>query len=273
MNYYYEQPQYNFGLNRHFTQAVKYLIIANGIIFFLQMLLGDSLIIRFGLLPRLIYTKFYIWQLVSYMFLHGDFIHILLNMFILWMFGCEIERNLGYKNFLIYYFTCGIGAGIFHVLIFPNSITPVIGASGAIYGLLAAFAMMFPDRPIMLFPFFITLKAKNWVLIFVGISLLFGLVGLTGRQDGIAHFVHLGGALIGFLFLKYGWRLDKIGNYFKKKTDEKKLISLAKKRRKLQELRNEVDSILDKINEHGYENLTEKEKKKLKEASNLFSKE
>ena len=89
----------------------------------------------------------------------------------------------------------------FHIIIYSNSLTPVIGASGAIYGILAAFAIQFPDRPIMLFPFFITLKAKHWVLIFLGITILFG---ISGAQNGTAHFAHLGGMIVGFIYLKFG---------------------------------------------------------------------
>lgn len=267
---YYEQPRYRIGFGGHITDAVKYLIIANAVVFVIQQLFFREIILWFGLIPKGIYTKFYIWQLITYMFLHGGFLHIFLNMFILWMFGCEIERNWGFKEFMKYFFVCGLGGGLFHVIIFPNSLTPVIGASGAIYGILAAFAILFPDRPIMLFPFFITLKAKHWVLIFVGIALLFG---ISGKQDGTAHFVHLGGALVGFIYLKFGWKINILGEYFKKKKNERKLLLLAKKKKKLQQLRNEVDSILDKINEVGYENLTEKEKKILKEASDIFSKE
>ena len=269
--YYYQQPRYRLGFNGgNITRAVKYLLIANGMVFFIQMLFYSEFISWFGLFPQEIYKKFYIWQLFSYMFLHGDFVHILLNMFILWMFGCEVERYWGFTDFLKYYFICGVGAGLFHVILHPGSLTPVIGASGAIYGILAAFAIFFPNRRIMMFPFFITLKAKHWVLIFLAINLLFG---IAGRPDGIAHFAHLGGMLVGFIYLKYGQKISNIGEYITSKNEERKLFSLNQKKRKLQKLRNDVDAILDKINEVGYENLTDDEKKTLKQASDLFSRE
>ena len=269
--HYYEQPRYRVGFGGgNISEAVKYLIIANAVIFLLQQLFHTQLISWFGLIPGEIYTRFYVWQLITYMFLHGDFLHILLNMFILWMFGCEVERHWGSKEFTKYFLICGIGGGLFHVLLHANSYTPVIGASGAIYGILAAFALIFPDRPIMLFPFFITLKAKHWVLIWLGITLLFGIIG---KQNGVAHFAHLGGMIVGFIYLKFGWKFNLFGDYIKKKNSERKFMSLVKKNRKLQDIRDEVDAILDKINEVGYENLTEKEKNTLKEASDLFSKE
>lgn len=268
---YYEQPRYRFGFGGgYITEAVKYLIIVNTAIFIIQQLFHTQIISWFGLIPREIYTRLYLWELVTYMFLHGDFLHILLNMFILWMIGCEVERYWGFNNFMKYFFICGVGGGLFHVILYYESSTPVIGASGAVYGVLAAFAILFPNRPIMLFPFPIILKAKHWVLIFVGISVLFGILG---GHNGIAHFVHLGGAIVGFIYLKFGKNINVFGEFVKKKNTERKLLSLAKKRRKIQQLRNEVDTILDKINEVGYENLTDRERKILKEASDFFSKE
>lgn len=268
---YYEQPRYRFGFGGgNITEAVKYLIVANAAIFIIQQLFHNQIISWFGLIPREIYTKFYLWELVSYMFLHGDILHIIFNMFILWMFGCEVERYWGFRDFMKYFFICGIGGGLFHVILHASSIIPVIGASGAVYGILAAFAVLFPDRPIMFFPFPIVIKAKYLVLIFIGISLLFG---IWGSQNRIAHFAHLGGMIVGFIYLKFGRNINVLGEFIKKKNTERKMLFLAKKRRKLQQLRNEVDAILDKINEVGYENLTEKEKKTLKEASDLFSKE
>ncbi|MBD3289702.1 rhomboid family intramembrane serine protease [candidate division KSB1 bacterium] len=269
--YYYEQTRPSFGFGgRNITTVVKYLLIANAAVYLLQQLMPRLLIGWFALFPNLVLKKFFIWQLFTYMFLHGDFLHILLNMFILWMFGCEVERYWGNREFLKYYVICGIGGALFHIIFHSGSMTPVIGASGAIYGILAAFAMFFPDRPIMLFPFFITLKAKHWVLIFLAITLLFG---FTGAQDGIAHFAHLGGMVVGFVYIRYRRKFFDLNEFIKDKKEQRRMMTLAKKRRKLQELRDEVDSILDKINEVGYENLTDDEKKILKNASDYFSKE
>ncbi len=270
-DYSFDRPQYQVGFGGGaITKAVKYLLIANGIMYFLRELFPNEIIGWLGLFPYNIVHSFFIWQFVTYMFLHGDFLHILLNMFILWMFGCEVERRLGFSEFLTYYFICGIGGGLFHVIINPSSMTPVVGASGAIYGLLAAFAILFPNRRIMMFPFFISLKAKYWVMIFLGITVLFG---LFSRGGNVAHFAHLGGMIIGFAYFKFRHHLDFGSDLIRRKFQERKLMTLARKRRRTQELREQVDAILDKINEQGYDALSEHEKRTLKEASDLFSKE
>ncbi len=272
---YYQPRQIRFGFGSgHITPAVRFIIFANGIIYLLQKIIGktfeDWTIYWFGLHSDFILKKFYIWQFFSYMFLHGDFLHILLNMFILWMFGCEVERNWGKKEFLKYYFICGIGAGFFHLLFNMSSFIPVVGASGAIFGILIAFAMLFPDRLVILFPFPIALKAKYWAIIFAGLELLFG---LSFRDSGVAHFAHLGGMIVGFVYLKFGWKITLSGQSFvKRKKMEWELQQMIKKRQRIVRLRQEVDFILDKINEVGYENLTSKEKRTLKEASDsLFN--
>lgn len=272
---YYQPRQIRFGFGGgYITPAVRYIIFANGIIFLLQNIFGKTLedwtIYWFGLHSDFIFKKFYIWQFFTYMFLHGDFIHILLNMFILWMFGCEVERSWGKKEFLKYYFICGIGAGFFHLIFNISSSIPVVGASGAIFGILIAFAMLFPDRLIILFPFPIALKAKYWAIIFAGLELL---LGLSFKDSGVAHFAHLGGMIIGFVYLKFGWKITLFSQSFvKRKKMERELQHTIRKRQRIVRLREEVDLILDKINEVGIENLTPKEKRTLKEASNsLFN--
>lgn len=264
MNY-YQRGQIRFGWgDGYFTPAVRYLMFANGIIFLLQSLFGKTLINWFGLSPVLVFKKLYVWQFFTYMFLHGDFFHILLNMFILWMIGSEVERHWGEREFLKYYFLCGVGAGFFHLLFNTSSPIPVVGASGAIYGILIAYAMLFPDRLVILFPFPIPIKAKYLAIILAMLELIFGFLG----QSGIAHFAHLGGMIVGFVFLKFGWKLSLFGRDFIKQ--KKKSLEFQRKIRKTQRhlrLRAEVDSILDKINEVGIENLTPKEKRLLEEAS------
>ena len=272
---YYQPRQIRFGFGSgYITPAVRFIIFVNGIIYLFQKIIGktfeDWTIYWFGLHSDLILKKFYIWQFFSYMFLHGGFLHILLNMFILWMFGCEVERSWGKREFFKYYFICGIGAGFFHLLFNMSSHIPVVGASGAIFGVLIAFAMLFPDRLVILFPFPIALKAKYWAIIFAGLELIFG---LSFRDSGVAHFAHLGGMLVGFIYLKFGWKMSLSGHGFvKRKKMEWELHQMIKKRQQIVRLRQEVDFILDKINEVGYENLTSKEKRTLKEASDsLFN--
>jgi membrane associated rhomboid family serine protease len=153
----------------------------------------------FSLIPLAVTAGFQVWRLVTYMFLHAPTpLHILFNMFILWMFGPEVERVLGRRRFVVYYFITGIGAGLCSYAINPWSINPVEGASGAMYGLLLAFALFFPNRELLLF-FVIPIKAKYLV---VGLAVMELLFSLSSSSDGIAHAAHLGGLLFGLAYLK-----------------------------------------------------------------------
>lgn len=147
------------------------------------------------------------WQPITYMFMHADFMHILCNMYTFVMFGSIVERAVGSKRFLGFYLITGLGAVALHLVVmylfFPaQADTPMVGASGAIYGILVAFAMLYPQaRLTLIFPP-ITLTAKWWVSIFVALEVF---LGVTETGMGIAHFAHLGGALIGFILILY-WR-------------------------------------------------------------------
>ncbi len=266
---YYERS-YRIGFGGGLTQIVKYLLIINIAVFVFQKISPQDIVVQwFGLSPRLAIFKFHIWQFFTYMFLHGSVMHIFFNMLFLWMFGCEVERTLGSKEFLKLYFICGVGAGILH-LIFSFDST-VLGASGAIYGVMVAFAVLFPERVITLLLFFflpIQLKAKYLVMIFVGISLL-----SLGSNDGVAHFAHLGGAAIGFLYLKLDWRLDFLGNLIRQRRGSRQAVTKLKRNQAMHEIRERVDEILDKINEVGYDQLSEEEKRILQEASQKYSQE
>ena len=266
----YNERSYRIGFGGSLTQIVKYLLIINIAVFVIQRISPQDILVQwFGLSPQLAIFKFHIWQFFTYMFLHGGVMHIFFNMLFLWMFGCEVERTLGSKEFLKLYFTCGIGAGILH-LIFSFDAT-VLGASGAIYGVMVAFAILFPERVITLLLFFvlpIQLKAKYLVMIFVGISLL-----SLGSNDGVAHFAHLGGAAIGFLYLKLDWRLDFLGNLIRQRRESGQAVTKLKRNQAMHEIRERVDEILDKINEVGYDKLSEEEKRILQEASQKYSQE
>lgn len=186
------------------TFAVKWIIIAN-VVMFVATVLDHRLIGWLGLTPELVIERGYIWQLATYMFLHGGIFHILFNMLALWMFGAELERIWGTRQFLKFYFVTGIGAGaltvVFSTLPFgfaqqvQHSI--VIGASGAIYGLLLAYALYFPDRPIYMY-FVFPIPAKIFVAI-MGAIAFFSSLSETG---GTANATHLGGLIVGYLFLK-----------------------------------------------------------------------
>lgn len=164
-----------------------------------------------SLIPAAVTGGFQVWRLATYMFLHGPSpMHILFNMFVLWMFGPEVERVLGRRGFVSYYFFTGIGAGLCSYAIHPWSEIPVVGASGAMYGLLLAFGLFFPDRELLLF-FVLPIKAKYLIVIAVVAELVFS---VSGAQDGIAHVAHLGGLAFGYAYLKRRTLLPDVKYYW-----------------------------------------------------------
>ena len=189
-----------------FPKGVKWLLISNTAIFILGFFAGlaqmDRPLAYLALSPVAVVKDFFIWQLATYLFLHGGFGHILWNMLALWMFGADIERVWGTRRFLQFYFFCGIGAGICVVLanyLLPwgNPAIPTIGSSGAIFGILMAYAMLYPDRTI-LWGFLIPIQVKYFVLIIGVISFM-----MSFRvNSGVSEFAHLGGLLFGYLFMK-----------------------------------------------------------------------
>lgn len=186
------------------SPALKALVGANVATFVVTSLV-PSLVPRLGLVPLLVLHEFSIWQLVTYMFLHGGVFHIVFNMLALWMFGVELERIWGTRYFLKFYFVTGVGAGVLTVLfsLLPFEFAEhvqrsiVIGASGAIYGLLLAYGLYFPDRPIYMY-FVFPIPAKIFVAIMGAIAFLSSL----GDSGGVASATHLGGLLVAYLFLK-----------------------------------------------------------------------
>jgi membrane associated rhomboid family serine protease len=189
--------------------AVKWLLIINCSVFVLYFFAAASgqeyLFMYFGLWPHMVLSKGWIWQLVTYLFLHDPhgFTHILVNMLILWMIGADLERDWGSRRFLRYYFICGVGAGfcVLLVNIFTGQLnTFTIGASGAIYGLLLAYGVLYPNR-IVLFFFLFPLKSKYLVLIYGAIEFMSSIASTGG---GISHIAHLGGMIVGYLYLKRG---------------------------------------------------------------------
>jgi len=213
-----------YGSRIQTPDATKNLVLINIIVYVATVLGGDFMYNLFALYYPA--SKFFhFWQPVTHLFMHGGFMHIFFNMYALWIFGSVVERMIGTKKFLIFYFVCGLGAAALHEGVnfleaqnLLNQIadgsqqamtqyarlkaTPTVGASGAIYGVLIAYAMLFPQsRLTLIFPP-VSLKASTWVLIFVGIELITGIAGTT---DGVAHFAHLGGMLVGWLLVSY-WR-------------------------------------------------------------------
>ncbi len=184
------------------SPGVKTILIATVGVFVFQLLSGFLAQARidrlFGLVPYDVTHHLFLWQGVTYLFLHGGFFHILFNMLALWMFGTELEWLWGTKRFVRFYFVTGIGAALCSVLVTPNSTIPIIGASGAIYGLLAAYGLLFPERVLLLY-LVIPIKAKYFVLILGAIAFW---SSLTAGGSGVAHVAHLGGMIFGWLYLR-----------------------------------------------------------------------
>jgi len=184
-----------------FPPGVKHLLIINGLFAFAQTTpLVSPVLDTYLILYPMSSGLFYPWQLVSYMFLHGGFGHLFFNLFALWMFGQQIEHVWGTRRFVSYYLLSGVGAAFIHLLV---SGSPVIGASGGVFGILLAYGMMFPNRRILLLIPPVPIPAKFFVAGYGALELL---NGLSASYSGVAHFAHLGGMVAGFLLIRY-WRL------------------------------------------------------------------
>ena len=294
-------PSYRpFGGFSVFPPVIKNLLIINVAVFFIQMIANNLMLggqplwyvlnMWFALNPISEGFNFQIWQLITYQFMHGGFSHILFNMFALWMFGMEIENIWGSKKFLIYYLVCGVAAGLAQLFISPLYSSPAvtIGASGAIFGVMIAFAMLFPDRHIFLY-FLIPIRAKY----LIGFLFILEIFWIGDAGSNVAHLAHLGGALAGFLFIMFDKSIDvplkrmlNISGYQRGNTFNNPFSGLSDKFKKRSQniedanyydinhkkegediTQAEIDAILDKISQSGYQNLSEREKKILFEAS------
>ena len=312
----------------------KNLLIINILIYIAQFIMFPqrpdlSAVANWGKLHFFLASDFHLYQFVSYLFLHADFMHLLSNMFGLWMFGCVIENVWGPKKFLFYYITCGIGAGFCQELVqyiqyisdsylaampletiiqvnnngsivertIAESLNSwgTIGASGAIYAIILAFGMTFPNERLFIIPIPFPIKAKWFVLGYAAIEFYMS-IQTTG--DGIAHTAHLGGMLFGFLMIRYWNRhpnsgydrgrgmqfFDNLKRNFEQRQHQQgsryhnpnmhvnqgggsKEADMEYNARKRQN-QAEIDAILDKIRKSGYDSLTKEEKKKLFDASN-----
>ena len=241
------------------THTVKKLIIANVVLFILIHLTPQfGWLTLFGLVPSSVFGGFRLWQLATYMFLHLGLWHLVLNMLMLWFFAPAIESNWGRRQFLFYYFLCGIGAGLCSWVTAFRSSIPVIGASGAIFGILVAYAMMFPETVILLF-FIFPMKIRHAVLVLAGINLL---GALSQPNAGIAYFAHLGGGLFGYLYLKSEWLRRQLSYWsafdIRSWRREKKT---AKQESRREDLERQADRILDKVSKCGIDSLSGKERK------------
>ncbi len=311
-------------------QTTKYLLLINIAVYLLTAVFSTASMRSAGIdlnavfgLHFFLAPDFRVYQLLTYMFMHGGFVHLFFNMFALWMFGCVVEASWGAKRFLVYYVLCGIGAGVFQeasqlgeFIMMCNDQIPqfhfsdiavvahnsaeilnrwtTVGASGAVYAILLAFGMLFPDQRIFIFPLPIPIKAKWFVIIYAAIELF---SAMSTTSDGVAHVAHLGGMVIGYVLIRY-WRrhLYGLGNgggrdFFntmrsswnrrrdaasrsdsssvphydahseQKRADWDYNAEKAAKQR-------EIDAILDKIRKSGYDSLSVEEKQKLFDSSN-----
>ena len=186
------------------TPMVKVLIITNVVVFVMNLIVGEAMTMRLGLAPQAVFGQLAFWQPFTYMFLHSitGVGHVLINMLSLWMFGTELERTWGTRFFTKYYFVTGVGAAatslLLSLLVDGIYYSVTVGASGAIYGLLLGYGMYFPNRPIYLY-FIFPIPAKYFVMI-VGAIAFFSALG--GPGGGVAHTAHLGGLVVGYLYLK-----------------------------------------------------------------------
>src|SRR5450432_3976595 len=201
------QPRYTIRrsfFSGYFTTGVKWLLISNTAVFLVWSVGGRAiqlhLLTLFALTPELTVHTFMVWQLFTYLFLHGGIWHLIFNMLTLWMFGSPLEQDWGTRRFLKYYFICGIGAGIFDLalnIMLGHWDSTTIGASGAIYGLLLAFGVCYPDQTVLM-NFLFPIKAKYMVMIYAGVELLMSI----GVNSGVSNIAHLGGMVVGFVYLK-----------------------------------------------------------------------
>jgi membrane associated rhomboid family serine protease len=200
-------PQPRFGrrtfIDNYFPPGLKWLILVNVVVFVLDFLAGptvhSALMAFFALTAEGAVKNFLVWQIFTYMFLHGGFTHLLFNMLTLWFFGTQLERDWGTRRFLKYYFLCGMAAGV--CVLVANLLTrdvPTIGASGAIFGVLVAFAVLYPNQTVLM-NFLFPIKAKYMVMIYAAIELL---LTIRPGQSGISTIAHLGGMAFGYVYLK-----------------------------------------------------------------------
>ncbi|AXJ01758.1 Membrane associated serine protease, rhomboid family [Cyclonatronum proteinivorum] len=286
----YQQESFGQAFKRGWLMmppGIRWLITINVAVFVIGMLGGTSFRIflnqNFGFFSQPYLTFTQPWRLVTYMFLHGGVFHLLFNMLWLWFLGRIVEDHIGTKNFLTIYFGSGIGGALVNTVvtgIFGGALIPTIGASGAVFGIMVAFAMLFPTYKLMLI-FFPPIEARFVVAGLIAIDILF-----ISASDNIARIVHLGGAAFGFILLKLWYRgydydawLTAIGEKLrpKKKAPEMRAQSGSGRKSKLYAVddaeildeveQDELDRILEKISKSGYDGLTAEEKRTLFELS------
>lgn len=247
---------------------VRTLLLLNVGVFLLGYLTRPDVFFGlFALSPGAVIHDLQVWRLFTYMFLHGDVIHIAFNMLMLWMFGTPVAREMGDKAFWKLYLLSGLFAGICSLIFYGTTGNPtiIVGASGAIFALLVAFARFHPDQQLLMF-FLFPVPVRYAVLIFVVISLL-----LLKADDGIAHIAHLGGALFGWIYLRWFWAPSQGGflAQWRQRQNRNRWEKAMRDGEKLREAMEEIDPILHKINTQGVDSLTREEKKRLDRVSEM----
>jgi len=220
---------YRVSFNFYITPGVQWLVVSTFAVFFLQVLIRvfagalahQKMLFWFGLVPAGVFPGLRIWQPFTYIFLHdpNDFLHVLFNMLMLWMFGRELELVWGKARFIRYYFLTGVGAGLIEVLVktvptffgHAPSYVPTIGASGAIFGIFAACAILFPDRQVSIFFLPIRMSMRSFVLLLAAMEFFLPLL-LRSAGDNVSHICHLGGMLVGWFYLRRGSFLYGVRN-------------------------------------------------------------
>ena len=269
MKYQFQSNQGQFSYNPTiFTDAIKLLVSINFVIFILQSISSSENLFfpLFGLVPKLVWSELMLWQPLTYMFLHGGVWHVLINMFVLWMFGSELERLWGKTRFIKFYFFTGIGAGTVTMIFSYSSMIPIVGASGAVYGILLAYGLIYPNRKIYLYGI-IPIKSI-WFVIAVG---LLAFISSINNNSNISHLTHLSGMVVAYLILKNPFKLKTIWFSIQKKFIENKLKKENRERFKRKKIELNLNFILDKINREGYDSLTKEEQDRLYKSSKALS--
>ena len=251
-----------------FTNAIKVLVSVNFGIFVLQTLSNAEGLFfpLFGLVPKMVWSELMIWQPFTYLFFHGGIWHVLINMFVLWMFGSELERLWGKSHFLKFYFVTGVGSGLLTMFFSLESITPIVGASGAVYGVLLAYGLTYPNRQIYLYGI-IPIKSI-WFVIGIG---MIAFMSSFNNISQVSHITHLSGMLIGYLMLKRPVEWRSLWFSIRKRTLEYRVVQEEKKATHRQKIEQDIDIILDKINREGFDSLSQKEQDSLYKNSRSLS--
>jgi membrane associated rhomboid family serine protease len=274
--------RYHLSLAFTVPPIVKKLLLVHAGAYLFQIVTGHRWDQFFGLMPTMVVSKGALWQLATYVFQHANPMHLLWNMLIMWMFGSDLELYWGPKRFLFYYLLCGIGAGVATVLLTPNTSSVTVGASGANFGLLAAFGLLFPNRPVA-FMLIIPMKAKYLVLL---LGLLQLLLFAQDAGGGIAYGTHIGGLVTGAIYLLIAFKGSLVTGkkWFRISRARRPRLTVVPTRKgedashrgpssERDDLdQTETDRILDKISALGIDSLTERERRILQKASKTMNK-